>query len=142
LNKIDLPDSEKHIKTFKKHLKTKKFLLISAATGKGVDKLLAETVKMLDKPLKFNAEEEIEVIPVKKYIYEPEFKIHIEDGVFVVTGKKVETLTEMTKFGEEEALRRYQNILKKMGLEDELEKMGCKQGDPVRIGGLEFEYEK
>jgi GTP-binding protein len=142
LNKIDLPDSQKHIKAFKKHLKTKKFIMISAATGEGVDKLLAETVKMLDKPLKFNAEEEIEVVPVKKYVYEPEFKIHMEDGVFVVTGKKVETLTEMTKFSEEDALRRYQNILKKMGLEDELERMGCKPGDLVRIGGLEFEYEK
>lgn len=142
LNKIDLPDSQKHIKKFKKHLKTKKFLEISAATGKNVQKLLAEIVKMLEKPVKFNAEEEIEIVPVKKYIYEPEFKVHIEDGVFVVTGKKVETLTEMTKFSEEEALRRYQNILKKMGLEDELEKMGCKQGDLVRIGGLEFTYEK
>ena len=98
LNKIDLPDSQKHIKAFKKHLKTKKSIMISAATGEGVDKLLAETVKMLDKPLKFNAEEEIEVVPVKKYVYEPEFKVHMEDGVFVVTGKKVETLTEMTKF--------------------------------------------
>jgi GTP-binding protein len=142
LNKIDLPDCEKHIKAFKKHLKAKKFTMISAATGEGVDKLLAEIVKMLDKPLKFNAEEEIEIIPVKKYIYEPEFKIHMEDGVFVVTGKKVETLTEMTKFSEDDALRRYQNILKKMGLEDELEKMGCKSGDSVRIGYLEFEYEK
>ncbi|MCL2144671.1 MAG: GTPase ObgE [Endomicrobia bacterium] len=142
LNKIDLPECEKHIKAFKKRLKTKKIMMISAATGEGVEKFLAETVKMLDKPLKFNAEEEIETVPVKKYIYEPEFKIHKEDGVFVVTGKKVETLTEMTKFSEDDALRRYQNILKKMGLEDELEKMGCKPGDLVRICGLEFEFER
>ncbi|MDR2427139.1 MAG: GTPase ObgE [Endomicrobium sp.] len=142
LNKIDLPDSLRHIKNFKKHLKIKKFLTISAATGEGTEKLLAEIVKMLNKPLYSNIEEEIEIIPVKKYIYEPEFKIHIEDGVFVVSGKKIETLTEMTKFSEDEALRRYQNILKKMSLEDELEKMGCKQGDLVRIGGLEFVFEK
>ncbi len=142
LNKTDLPDSQKHIKNFKKHLKTKKFFEISAATGEGVEALLKEVVTMLDKPLKFNAEEEIEIIPVKKYIYEPEFKVHIEDGVFVVTGKKVETLTEMTKFGEDDALRRYQNILKKMGLEIELEKQGAKPGDTVRIGAFEFTFEK
>lgn len=142
LNKTDLPDSEKHIKALKKHLKTKKFITISAATGDNVNKLLAETVKMLDKPLNFKVEEEIEVVPVKKYIYEPEFKVHKKDGVFVVTGKKVETLTEMTRFSEDDSLRRYQNILKKMGLEDELERMGCKPGDLVKIGGLEFEYEK
>ncbi|MDR1695672.1 MAG: GTPase ObgE [Endomicrobium sp.] len=142
LNKIDLPDSQKNVKVFKKHLKSKPFLQISAATGEGIDALLKETVKMLDKPLAFNAEEEIETVPVKKYIYEPEFKVHIEDGIFVVTGKKVETLTEMTKFNEDDALRRYQNILKKMGLETELENKGAKPGDTVRIGGFEFVFEK
>jgi len=142
LNKIDLPDSEKHIKKIKKYLKTKKVFKISAATGEGVDKLLSEVVKMLDKPLPFNAEEEISTVPVKKYIYEPEFKVKVEDGVFVVTGKKVETLTEMTKFSEDDAVRRYQNILKKMGLEEELERQGVKVGDTVRIGTFEFIFEK
>ncbi|MCL2390856.1 MAG: GTPase ObgE [Endomicrobia bacterium] len=142
LNKIDLPDSQKNIKVFKKHLKNKAFLQISAVTGEGVEALLKETVKMIDKPLKFNAEEEIETVPVKKYVYEPEFKVHVEDGVFVVTGKKVETLTEMTQFKEDDALRRYQNILKKMGLETELENKGAKPGDTVRIGNFEFTFEK
>ncbi len=143
LNKIDLPDSDKNIKKFKKKLKNKKIIEISAATGKGIDSLLKEIVKMLDKPIDFIPEEEIEIVPVKKYIYEPEFKVYVdEDGVFVVTGKKVETLTEMTVFGEDEALRRFQNILKKMGLGIELEKMGIKPGDTVRIGNFEFTYEQ
>ncbi|MDR3256723.1 MAG: GTPase ObgE [Endomicrobium sp.] len=142
LNKIDLPDSQKHIKNFKKHLKTKKLFGISATTGSGVDLLLKEMVKMLTKPLDFNPEEEIETIPVKKYIYEPEFKVNIKGGIFVVTGVKIETLTEMTKFNEDEALRRYQNILKKMGLEIKLEKMGIKSGDIVKIGEFEFTFEK
>jgi GTP-binding protein len=142
LNKIDLPDAQKHIKDFKKHLKSKNILTISAATGQGVDALLQETVKLLDKPLKTNPEEDIEIAPVKKYIYEPDFKIRYEDGVYVVSGKKIETLTEMTKFNEDDALRRYQNILKKMGLEDELERAGAKPGDAVRILNLEFTFEK
>ncbi|MDR2191644.1 MAG: GTPase ObgE [Endomicrobium sp.] len=142
LNKIDLPDSQKHIKNFKKHLKNKNFLTISAATGEGVDGFLKETVKLLDKPLKINIEEEIEISPIKKYVYEPDFKIRVEDGVYVISGKKIETLTEMTKFNEDDALRRYQNILKKMGLEDELEKAGAKPGDQVRILNVEFTFEK
>jgi GTP-binding protein len=142
LNKIDLPDAQKHVKDFKKRLKSKNILTISAATGQGIDGLLKETVKFLDKPLKTNPEEDIEITPVKKYIYEPDFKIRYEDGVYVVSGKKIETLTEMTKFNEEDALRRYQNILKKMGLEDELERAGAKPGDAVRILNLEFTFEK
>jgi len=143
LNKVDLPGSADNIKKFKKRLKTKKLFEISAATGEGVQSLVREMVKMIEKPTVFNPEEEIETAPVKKYIYEPEFKVHVgENGVFVVTGAKVETLTEMTKFSEDEALRRYQNILKKMGLEIELEKMGAKQRDVVRIGNFEFTFGK
>ncbi|MDR0724238.1 MAG: GTPase ObgE [Endomicrobium sp.] len=143
LNKIDLPNADVHIKKFKKNLKNKKFFEISAAIGVGIDALLKEIVRMLSKPIAFNPQEELEVIPVKKYIYEPEFKIEFdEDGAFVVTGPKVQTLTEMTKFNEDDSLRRYQNILKKMGLEIELERMGAKLGDIVRIGEFEFTFEK
>jgi GTP-binding protein len=143
LNKIDLPDSQKHIKTFKKNLKDKKFFKISSLTGQGIDVLLKEVVKILSKPIVFNPQEEIETIPIKKYIYETEFKISVDkNGVFVVTGSKVQTLTEMTKFNEDDSLRRYQNILKKMGLEIELQKMGAKPGDTVRICDFEFTFEK
>ncbi len=142
LNKIDSAVFLDKIRNFKKHLKAKRLFEISAATGYGIDALLKEMIRMLEKPVAFSTEEEIESLPVKKYIYEPEFKISIENGTFVATGAKVETLTEMTKFDEDEALRRYQNILKKMGFEIELEKMGARPGDTVRIGNFEFTFEK
>jgi GTP-binding protein len=143
LNKVDLHGAIANIRKFKKHIKTKKLFEISAVTGEGVQILVKEMVKMTEKPLVFNPEEEVETVPVKKYIYEPEFKIHVDEyGIFVVTGAKVEILTEMTKFSEDEALRRYQNILKKMGLEIELGNMGAKPGDTVRIGNFEFILKK
>ncbi|GMO67104.1 MAG: GTPase ObgE [Endomicrobiia bacterium] len=142
LNKIDLPNCQEHIKKFRKYLRNKKIFEISAATGQGVDKLIMEMVKMLEKPLAFKFEGEIEDVSVKKYIYQPDFQVNIENGVFIVTGDKIETFTKMTKFNEEEALRRYQNIIKKMGLEVELEKMGAKSGDTVKIGDFEFIFNK
>ncbi|MDR0956810.1 MAG: GTPase ObgE [Endomicrobium sp.] len=143
LNKIDFSQTQKNIKKFKKCLKTQKVFEISAITGEGIDALLKEIVKELENPIIFNQEEEIEIIPVKKYTYEPEFKVSVvKNGVFEVMGSKVEKLTEMTKFSEDEALRRYQNILKKMGLEIELKKMGIKHGDIVRIGDFEFTFKK
>ncbi|BAV59080.1 GTPase ObgE [Candidatus Endomicrobiellum trichonymphae] len=142
LNKIDSAVSLEQIKNFKKHLKTKKLFETSAATGYGIDALLKEMLRMLEKPVAFSTEEEVEPLHVKKYIYEPEFKISIKNGIFVATGAKVETLTEVTKFDEEESLRRYHNILKKMGLEIELKKMGARPGDTVRIGDFEFTFEK
>ncbi len=141
LNKTDSGEQAlENVKAFKKKVKNKKIFAVSNMTKDGIDTLLSEIVKLTELPAK---EEEFESIPVKKYIYEPDFKIGIDDdGVFVVTGKKVETLAEMTKFNEEEALRRFQNILKKMGVELALEEKGCKVGDTVRINDIEFTFEK
>ena len=48
----------------------------------------------------------------------------------------------MTNFNTEEALIRFSNKLRKMGIDDELEKMGINEGDIVRILDYEFEYTK
>ena len=46
----------------------------------------------------------------------------------------------MTNFNTEEALFRFSLKLRKMGIDDELEKMGIIEGDIVRIMDYEFEY--
>jgi GTP-binding protein len=136
LNKIDLLNSRKCMKSFEKE----RLFEISAITGHNVDILIEEILKILEKLPVVTSDCEDSV--VRKYTYEPEFKINIKNGVFVVTGTKIESLTNITKFNEDEALMRYQNILEKMGLNVELEKMGAKIGDSVRIGGFEFIFEK
>jgi GTP-binding protein len=140
LNKIDIDTAADNIKQFKKKVKNQKIYPISNMTKEGIDKLLFDVAKLLDSPID---EEEIESIPIKRYIYEPDFVVSInEDGIFVVSGKKVEVLAEMTKFTEEEAVIRFQNILKKMGVEQALEEKGCKVGDTIRIGNFEFDFAK
>lgn len=140
LNKIDIDSSKENIKKFKKNVKNKKIFAISNITKEGVNDLLQAIVKLTELPVK---EEDIKSVPVKKYVYEPDFKIDIdENGIFVISGKKVEKLAEMTKFNEDEALRRFQNILKKMGVEIALEEKGCKVGDTVKIGNFEFDFVK
>ena len=49
---------------------------------------------------------------------------------------------KMTNFNTEEALVRFSNKLRKMGLDEELEKMGINDGDIVRIMDYEFEWQK
>lgn len=140
LNKIDVPTAQENIKQFKKKVKNKKIYTISNMTKEGIDKLLYDIYQLIQVPIK---EEEIESIPVKKYIYEPDFVIEKDDNnAFVITGKKVEKLAQMTNFKEDEALARFQNILKKMGVEIALEEKGCKVGDTVRILDFEFIFSK
>lgn len=71
---------------------------------------------------------------------EQPFTIEIVDGVYEVSGKRIEKLVAMTKFDLEEGLQRFQRTIEMMGLEDELKRMGIKEGDTVRIKDLEFDY--
>ncbi len=144
VNKMDLTDAPALLKEFKRHVKTKRIFPISAATGEGIPELLTAVVKLLAKPAE---DEEPLVETVKKYVYEPEFAVSKEvndegETIFTVTGKKIETLAEMTDFSEEEAVRRFQNILKKIGVDQALEEQGIRPGDTVHIIDFEFVYER
>ena len=46
----------------------------------------------------------------------------------------------MTKFTTEEGIQRFTNKLRKMGIDDKLVEMGCKEGDMVRILDFYFEF--
>ena len=48
----------------------------------------------------------------------------------------------MTRFSGEEATLRFAKKLRKLGIDDELEKLGAKEGDIVRILDFNFEYRK
>jgi GTP-binding protein len=138
-NKMDLTDAPAELAKFKRRVKGTKVFPISAATGAGIDALLAAVVHLLNT---LPPPEEVVPEPVRRYVYAPEFTVTREGDIFVVAGPKVEKLAAMTDFNQEEALRRFQNILKKMGVEQMLEDQGVKPGDTVRVGTREFVYEK
>jgi GTP-binding protein len=69
------------------------------------------------------------------------FRIDIEDGIFVVRGKKVERLASQTNFDVEESAERFQRELARLGVDEELRRQGVVPGKTVRIGGSELEWE-
>lgn len=136
-NKIDLSEARRNLNSFKEKIKKKhKVFPISAVTGEGIKPLLECAAKMIEKA----KPPEIKYDDVKKFIYEPPYTIKKENDVFVISGKKINDLVEMTDFENPEALSRFQNILKKMGLEEDLIKLGATPGATVKIGKLEFEF--
>ena len=138
-NKTDLTDSAAKLSQLKRNLKNKKIYQISAATGEGIKELMnAVIVALKDAP----PPEDITAEPVKKYVYEAEFIIEHTGGVFLVKGSKIDKLCAMTDFSEDESLRRFQGILKKMGVEKELEAKGVQEGDTVRLAGFEFIFQR
>jgi len=140
-NKMDLTGADDALKALKKKWKKTKIFPISAATGAGLDALLAYVAKELAKP---EPEEEKATRPEEpfRFVIELDYEIkHEGDGAWRVSGHKVEKLAAMTNFDQSEGLRRFQNILKKMGVEKELMRQGAEPGDTVRIKGFEFYFE-
>ena len=139
-NKMDMPESSKNLEKFKSKVDVPVYP-ISAIDGKGLDKVieaLAEKLDTIKKQPLFDVKEESHV--VYKYEEEKPFKVFREKDGFRVKGDKIEKLLRMTWFASDETYRRFSNQLKKMGIEDELRKMGAKNGDMIYILDYEFEY--
>ena len=77
--------------------------------------------------------DEMESHVLYKFTNEKPYTIHNDNGVWKIEGKEIERIFKMTKFTEDESVIRFGRILKKMGIEDELEKMGAVRGDEVQI---------
>lgn len=139
INKMDLPSAEKAYETIKKKFKKHKVMLMSAATGEGVNQVLDEVVKILAAtPVEQPVTEEKTAVTHK---VEPMFTIgRTEDGAMHITGKKVEEFIAMTNFSQPEAVARLRGIFKKIGLEKALLKYGVQDGDALVVGGREFEW--
>ena len=142
LNKIDAIDDERRAELLKQFKEVSNDVFeISAVTGENLDKLLdfmGEKVDEIPKP-----ETEI-VIEEDLGAYnndDSNFEIYkAAKDVFIIQGGKVERIAGVTDERNSEQVIRFQNIMKGMGIFEELNKMGIKDGDTIIIGHLEFAY--
>lgn len=116
---------------------------ISAVTGKGMNELLYYVFNMLKtldtKPVIFEQE------------FYPEIEINLKDEpytvtydedekVYVVEGPRIERMLGYTNLESEKGFKFFQSFLKNNEILDELEKLGIKEGDTVRMYGHAFDY--
>ena len=141
-NKMDLPDARSNYPAIESALKAegREVFPVSAATGEGLQPLVQRIAEMLATLPK----EDMTVAPVIPTVADddsPDFTIRRDDsGAFIVEGKNIERLVAMTRFHDEESLRRFQNILRRNGIDEALRNRGIKDGDTVRIREMEFEF--
>ena len=131
-NKMDLPNAKNNLNNFKKEFSQTKILEISCMNNIGINELVNQLA------------EELENIPEVKLYNQNDFKLYKyedikpysvkKDGnIWIVSGKDIETLLQMTKFNEDEGVMRFARKFKGMGIEDELERLGAKPGDEIQI---------
>lgn len=136
-NKLDIPEAQKNFKVLQE-LYGDKVYGISAVTGQGIDELIGKTYDLLQSiPL----DEHVgEARVIRRYEEDIPFVIEKVDGVYQVSGKRIENLVTMTNFNQDESVQRFQRTAARMGLDDALKEQGIKVGDTVRIKDMEFDY--
>ncbi len=141
-NKMDGDEAEENLKKFKEKLGDQKVFSIIAPIHEGIDAVLYAVADALETaPDFFNQEEEQESVLYTYKEDEKPFTIHNKgNGVWEVTGKKVERLVQMASFTTDDGFQRFALQIRNMGIDDALREAGCEDGDTVRLYDFEFEF--
>lgn len=118
---------------------------ISAVSGKGLKALLYYVNEMLEDIGDETTVFEQEYFPewITGYANEPYTVEYDEvEDEYVVEGPRIEKMLGYTNLESEKGFTFFQNFLKDTGILDELEALGIKEGDTVRMYGLSFDYYK
>ena len=131
-----------NLEEFKKKIKNKNIFEVTALINEGLDEVinkLSELTKSIEDTNLYD-DEVVESHVLYKFKKEKPFTIVKDKDVYVIKGDAVEKLFRMTNFNTEEAYERFSNKLRRMGIDEELEKMGIQDGDTVKIFDFEFEW--
>ncbi len=145
LNKCDLVSDSDTLDALQQELQSRGLTVfrISAATRQGLQPLLYHIMQMLETLRQQQTDAAPDTMHYVAIAEEDNRKwkaAQEEDGLFVVTGKGLERMVAMTDMENQEALRRLQRALDRMGIHSKLRALGIQDGDTVRIGTMEFEF--
>ena len=144
INKIDLPEAREYLSMIEDSLVERGIetpLAISALTRENVDRLI-QRVFALAATLPKQPETLLEETPIYDLDEDagPPFELAVEDGVYYVSGDRIERAAAMTYWDYDEAVTRFQRTLDAMGIADALKQAGVTNGATVFIGDFELEW--
>lgn len=124
------------------------FFAVSALTGAGLNSLMlsvGEQVSKLRQELaKDTPAEEVDTEQWERVRHERDRRFRVVpegNGIWRVLGRGIERMCVQTDWENEDAIIYLQHRLSRIGVDDALEKAGCRAGDEVRITGYSFAYE-
>lgn len=144
-NKMDLPEAKKNLEKFKKAYPDKEIIEVSALNRLGIDDMVIRLSELLENETLEPIYEEtaLESHVVYKFKNEKPYTItHDDEGFWIIKGAEIEKLLKMTKFQEDDSVKRFARKLRGMGVDDELEKLGAKPGDDVQILDFVFTFKE
>ena len=142
-SKMDIESSKENLAKFQKKYPNLRIYPISSIYNEGIKELITDLNKLVKENADKNFYEELnETHTLYKYENKKPFKIYKDNNIWVIEGKEIEELFLMTRFNEDESVLRFARKLKKMGVEDELEKLGAKRGEEVKILDYIFNFKE
>ena len=144
-NKMDLPDAQANLDRFKKEYPEVKVVEVSAMENYGLEEMIVKLADMLEdatlEPIYEETNFESHII--YKFKNEKPYTItRDESGTWVIKGDEIEKLLRMTKFQEDDSVRRFARKLRGMGVEEELERLGAERGEDVLILDYVFTFKE
>jgi GTP-binding protein len=114
-------------------------LMVSAVTGQGIDRLVG---RLADEVRRARAD-----VPDRGQfvVHRPVregYEVTREGAGWVVEGREAVRAVALSDLTRPDALAEAHRRLKRLGVDRALARAGAKPGDPVRIGGLVFDYEE
>ena len=142
LNKMDAIDEERRLQLIDQFKKVSDdVFMISAVTGENIDKLTDFMGQKVDEIPHTETEIVVEEDTGAYNNDDSDFEvIKVAKDTFIINGGKVSRIAGVTDERNSEQVIRFQNILKGMGVFDELKLQGIKDGDTILVGHLEFVY--
>jgi len=143
-NKMDLDGADENLEKFMIAYPNIKIFKTSAIMNAGMTELITYLADTLDNipDTSVYSEEEMEDHVLYKFKEELPFSITKDGDIWRLSGEKIEKLFKMTRFESEEGTLRFARKLKKMGVDEELERLGAKRGDEVEILGYVFTFKE
>jgi GTP-binding protein len=143
-NKLDLPAATAQWPAFRRRRRKEDIdaLAIAAATGQGIDELVARLAALLPDATALARPGEPAGVVVHRLASAGEaFSVEVEADGYRVRGRRIERIAAQTDFDNDESAERFQRDLARLGVERELVRAGVGAGDTVRIGGVELEWQ-
>ncbi|HEX2697116.1 MAG TPA: GTPase ObgE, partial [Anaerolineales bacterium] len=144
LNKIDQPEVQARLEELRKNFKKQKveLMTVSALARTNVRELLLKAAqKLAEAP---PVEEAPAAVPVYRAKEDPkDFRVTREGAhEWRLSGAAIERAASMTYWEHDGSVRRFQKMMKTLGVDEALRKAGAKDGDTVAIGDFELDWQE
>ncbi|MDR1874725.1 MAG: GTPase ObgE [Synergistaceae bacterium] len=149
-NKTDIPGTEENARLLREEMERVglQCLCVSAMNGDGVPSLIdaiVEMVRLCPRPKGTTSLAETEPVALPRFRGTtplPVSIVHLTDGRgFRVEHANLEKVVGRLDFDQEDALMKFARVLKRLKVEEALEKAGAVAGDRVCIGEMEFDFQ-